>query len=241
MLVSGLIDIELRWKGGLSGFNSIRSTEPYSSNRRFGPGKSIAGTTLRWSSSAILRMIPVITCLRYRLSMPEFVLIKDFLPTRRRISARLFEREPPHRHSWRGKSWAQVSRYFCQDAAFDVCLFDRESAPLAGVSRWNEGKIHLGYLYAADPSLETARRVIPGGLKFGPLISELIETDIAPYVTEQDEFYLVHREFVVGPDAARATLDRVSALLREQSDFPRYLVDVSGAHCRQLSRETIVI
>ena len=128
---------------------------------------------------------------------------------------------------------------FLSRRGFHVCLFDRESAPLAGASRWNEGKIHLGYLYAADPSLETARRVIPGGLNFKPLISELIETDIAPYVTEQGDFYLVHRESVVGPDAARATFDRISALLREQTDSPRYLVDVSGARCQQLSREAL--
>jgi hypothetical protein len=128
---------------------------------------------------------------------------------------------------------------FLSRRGFDVCLFDRESAPLAGASRWNEGKIHLGYLYAADPSLETARRVIPGGLNFGPLISELIETNIAPHVTEQDDFYLVHRDSVVGPEAARATFGHISALLREQSDSPRYLVDVSGARCRQLSREEL--
>jgi hypothetical protein len=39
-----------------------------------------------------------------------------------------------------------------------VSVFDRESAPLAGASRWNEGKIHLGYLYGADPTMQTARR-----------------------------------------------------------------------------------
>jgi hypothetical protein len=125
---------------------------------------------------------------------------------------------------------------FLARRGFDVCLFDRESAPLAGASRWNEGKIHLGYLYAADPSLKTARRVIPGGLNFGPLISELIETDIAPHVTEQDDVYLVHRDSVVCPEAARATFGHISALLREQSDSPRYLVDVSGARCRQVSQ-----
>ena len=109
---------------------------------------------------------------------------------------------------------------FLARRGFDICLFDRESAPLAGASRWNEGKIHLGYLYAADPSLETARRVIPGGLNFGPLISELIETDIAPHVTEQDDFYLVHRESVVGPEAARATFDDISALCASKATPP---------------------
>ena len=37
-----------------------------------------------------------------------------------------------------------------------VTLFDAADQPFAGASRWNEGKIHLGYLYTADPSLDTA-------------------------------------------------------------------------------------
>src|ERR1043165_207505 len=31
---------------------------------------------------------------------------------------------------------------------------------LEGAGRWNEGKIHLGFLYAGDPSLSTATRLI---------------------------------------------------------------------------------
>jgi glycine/D-amino acid oxidase-like deaminating enzyme len=37
----------------------------------------------------------------------------------------------------------------------EVVLFEAAPAPFAGASRWNEGKIHLGFLYAADPSLRT--------------------------------------------------------------------------------------
>ncbi len=31
-----------------------------------------------------------------------------------------------------------------------VTLFDARDRPFEGASRWNEGKIHLGYIYAAD-------------------------------------------------------------------------------------------
>ena len=55
-----------------------------------------------------------------------------------------------------------------------VTLFDAADQPFAGASRWNEGKIHLGYLYTADPSLDTARRLLPGGLAFKSLTEELI-------------------------------------------------------------------
>lgn len=39
---------------------------------------------------------------------------------------------------------------------FDVTVFDRETAPMAAASRWNEGKIHLGYIYGADPTRHRA-------------------------------------------------------------------------------------
>ena len=43
-----------------------------------------------------------------------------------------------------------------------VTLIDAAARPFDGASRWNEGKIHLGHLYAADPGLQTARRLLPG-------------------------------------------------------------------------------
>ena len=50
----------------------------------------------------------------------------------------------------------------------NVTLLDAAPRPCGGASRWNEGKIHLGYLYAADPSLATARRLLDGGLAYKP-------------------------------------------------------------------------
>src|SRR5688572_13211108 len=81
-----------------------------------------------------------------------------------------------------------------------VVVFDSEPAPFSGASRWNEGKIHLGYLYSASPSLDTARLMLPGGLAFKRLVEELIGRSIAPITSGEDDTYLVHRESVVGPD-----------------------------------------
>ena len=55
----------------------------------------------------------------------------------------------------------------------DVFLFDREDSPVGRASRWNEGKIHLGYLYAAAPTTSTAQAMIPGGLAFGRIVIRL--------------------------------------------------------------------
>jgi glycine/D-amino acid oxidase-like deaminating enzyme len=116
-----------------------------------------------------------------------------------------------------------------------VTVFERLAAPVAAASRWNEGKIHLGYLYGADPSLETARRVLPGGLVFGELVSRLIGADLAAHTTSEDDVYLVHRDSVVGAEALAATFAGVDALVREHADAPRYLADASAARSRRLT------
>ncbi len=110
----------------------------------------------------------------------------------------------------------------------DVVLFDEAQAPFQNASRWNEGKIHLGYLYSADPSLDTARRVLPGGLAFAPLIRELSGVN-AIEMTPDDDIYLMHRESVVTPDEMGAYFKAVSALARESPAARDYLVDVSAA------------
>jgi glycine/D-amino acid oxidase-like deaminating enzyme len=102
-----------------------------------------------------------------------------------------------------------------------VTVFDREDAPVACASRWTEGKIHLGYLYGADPTLATARRLIPGGLAFVRLMSDLIGSDVAPRLTAGDDLYLVHRDSVVDADTLAARFRAVDALVREHTDAAR--------------------
>lgn len=94
-----------------------------------------------------------------------------------------------------------------------VTLVDAAPRVMHGASRWNEGKIHLGYLYAADPSLATARRLLPGGLAFRRIVEDLLGESIAPAVAVDDEIYLTHRDSVCGAPAMASYLDRVSALV----------------------------
>src|SRR5687767_3480180 len=82
-----------------------------------------------------------------------------------------------------------------------VTLFDAAEEPFARASRWNEGKIHLGYLYAADPSLATARRLLPGGLAFRGLIEELIGCSMEPAIAYSDDTYVIHRDSVTSAEA----------------------------------------
>ena len=48
------------------------------------------------------------------------------------------------------------------DAGWDVALLDRSGQAMTGASRWNEGKIHLGYCYLGDASMDSARLMLDG-------------------------------------------------------------------------------
>jgi hypothetical protein len=117
-----------------------------------------------------------------------------------------------------------------------VTLIDALSKPFSGASRWNEGKVHLGYLYAADPSLKTARALLPGGIAFKRLTEELIGMPLEPVTTAEDDIYLVHRDSIIAPDVMQHYFGAVSALVRDHPDASNYLVDACGSTSRPLSR-----
>jgi glycine/D-amino acid oxidase-like deaminating enzyme len=114
-------------------------------------------------------------------------------------------------------------------------VFDAAAGPLTGASRWNEGKIHLGYLYAADPSLATAHRVLEGGLAFKPLVERLIGQSLDAVISPVDDVYLVHRRSVVSAEDAARYHDAVSALVREQAGARDYLTPVTDAGAHRLT------
>lgn len=124
----------------------------------------------------------------------------------------------------------ELARRGCQ-----VLLVDSADAPFSGASRWNEGKIHLGYLYAGDPSLSTARHLLPGGLAFVDMVSELVDCSLEPAITAQDDLYLVHRNSVVGADSMRTCFEALSALVRTYPGGDRYPGDASQGRMQALS------
>ena len=55
-----------------------------------------------------------------------------------------------------------------------VCLFERNADPISEASLYNEGKIHLGFVYAADPTFRTAERMIWGAVRFMDVLARWI-------------------------------------------------------------------
>lgn len=117
-----------------------------------------------------------------------------------------------------------------------VVVVDAAARPMDRASRWNEGKIHLGYLYAGDPSLETARRVLPGGLTFKPLVESLISASIDAVVTAHDDTFLVHRDSVAGVGRTAGYFEAVTRLVATHPDREHYLTPLAAPAIQRLSK-----
>ncbi|MCC0014911.1 MAG: FAD-dependent oxidoreductase [Rhodobiaceae bacterium] len=120
-----------------------------------------------------------------------------------------------------------------------VTVFDERCAPMECASRWNEGKLHLGYLYANDPSLATARHMLPAGLAFLPIMRDWIGEAIDTAISHSDDLYLVSRGSVVGAAATGAYFEQVTALAKTMPGCADYPGDLTRAAVRQASRSDL--
>ena len=80
------------------------------------------------------------------------------------------------------------------DRGVEVTIFDlnRELVTRAGAA--NEGKIHLGYMYAGDPSLLTAKTMMTGALAFEPFLKRHLGEASPALKTSAATTYVIHRD-----------------------------------------------
>src|SRR6478672_5783473 len=76
----------------------------------------------------------------------------------------------------------------------EVTLFDRNDRLVSRAAIANEGKIHLGYMYANDPSHSTARMMMNGALAFAPFMARHLEIAAEDLNVAQPAAYVVHRQ-----------------------------------------------
>jgi len=57
---------------------------------------------------------------------------------------------------------------------YEVKILDKSCKALNRASRFNEGKIHLGLIWANDRSFETANYILDSAMAFAPVIEELV-------------------------------------------------------------------
>jgi glycine/D-amino acid oxidase-like deaminating enzyme len=80
-----------------------------------------------------------------------------------------------------------------------VVLIDQDAVPINRASRRNEGKIHLGLLWANDGSFESARLQLEGALNFHRLLTRWIGSAALDLRHSTPFTYLVARDSLIGP------------------------------------------
>lgn len=97
-------------------------------------------------------------------------------------------------------------------------LFDRNVRLLSRAAVANEGKIHLGYMYANDPSYSTARIMMQGALAFAPFFARHLGLSHESISISRPAAYVVHRDSQRSTDQVSRYLSSVHRLIREASE-----------------------
>jgi glycine/D-amino acid oxidase-like deaminating enzyme len=121
-----------------------------------------------------------------------------------------------------------------------VTLYERRERLLDAASRHTEGKIHLGFVYAADDSLRTARLMARGAAAFAPAMQRWIGARAGGVVVSRPFHYAVHRRSMRTPDALAATYARVGEVIRQEIAAGAYFgVDDPGSIRRLTGDEAV--
>ena len=97
----------------------------------------------------------------------------------------------------------------------DVDLYDRNDACITQAGARNEGKIHLGFVYANDASFETAKLMARGALAFGAALPRWLECGWSDLGLSTPHYYAVHRDSMLAPDAVLAHFAHVRDVVHE--------------------------
>jgi hypothetical protein len=100
------------------------------------------------------------------------------------------------------------------ECGLHVDLFDRADSALAGASFANEGKIHLGFVYAKDAPERTARTMIEGALNFAPLLERWISSAEINKAISTPFVYGLHRDSMLDERAIQSHFEAVDGLIR---------------------------
>jgi|AntDryMetagUQ889_1029465.scaffolds.fasta_scaffold02644_2 hypothetical protein len=111
-----------------------------------------------------------------------------------------------------------------------VDLFEARERCLTRASAQNEGKVHLGYVYANDPTLSTARTMVRGGLSFASFLRRWLGDSIDSVPVSRPFNYVVHRASLLSPRQVEAHLLACHELALEEVDGAT--VDYLGADPR---------
>lgn len=96
-----------------------------------------------------------------------------------------------------------------------VDLYDENPLPISRAGWVNEGKIHLGILYAKDRSLRTAELMITGALNFASSLNRWIDFSPDTVTLSTPFYYGVHEGTMVDVDELRRHYERCRRLFED--------------------------
>lgn len=114
------------------------------------------------------------------------------------------------------------------DRGAEVDLYDREPQCMTQASLNNEGKIHLGYVYANDRSRRTAAAMVEGAATFAPYLQRWLGASRVGLVTSASFNYAVHRDSLLDPEEVASHMRETHRLGVERITGGEYFgIDVS--------------
>jgi glycine/D-amino acid oxidase-like deaminating enzyme len=117
-------------------------------------------------------------------------------------------------------------------------LVEQDRELLGRASLRNEGKIHLGLIYAADPSFATASLLLRGALSFQPLLRRWLGGRVERIPCSAPFVYLVAPDSLLSPDVLEEHYVRTEADYRRRigdDDRLNYLDRRPGTLARRLT------
>lgn len=96
----------------------------------------------------------------------------------------------------------------------ETLLIDQDQSPCRRAALRNEGKVHLGLVYAADASLSTAQLQLRGALTFHRAIERWIDLAAQPLSLSTPFVYVAAKDSLPASDALEAHYRSVDALYR---------------------------
>ena len=94
---------------------------------------------------------------------------------------------------------------------FEVDLYDRHKLPMNGASLHNEGKLHLGYVYAADPESRSHEVMIRGSSSFRPILQKLTGVPISAFKLSIPFIYAIPEDSQISPEKLTRHFKEVDA------------------------------
>lgn len=107
-----------------------------------------------------------------------------------------------------------------------VDLYDREAHCLTQAGLRNEGKIHLGFVYGADSSYKTTKKMIDGAMLFLPLLRRWIGPKLDSIGISFPFFYAVAENSILSPQEFEMHCQKIELELSQHSlfDYPGQLL-----------------